>query len=451
MKRLGIVKETKNKLERRVPLNPSAVKELIEKGFEVIIQPSEIRIYKNEEFEEAGAKISEDLSKCDLIIGVKEIPVEDVIPGKPHLFFSHVIKGQNYNMPLLQKILDEKVTLLDYEKITDEKDRRLIFFGKFAGNAGMVDTLWGLGQRLKLQYGIDTPFLKVKRTYEYTSVQDAIEQIKIIGKEIEQKGLPDEISPLNIFLLGYGHVALGSKEMLKALQVESIDPDDLEFHQNNYKNNKVYLSVFKEKHLVQRKHGSKFNLQHFFEHCSEYNSKFEKYLPFCSVYMNAIYWNTDCPVYLKKSELAKIQGKNQKLIIIGDISCDINGSVQATVKYTTPNNPVFIFNAKTDKITDGLIGEGFADMAVDNLPCEFSKEASDYFSNALMPFMKKMLLNDYSKNIEESNLPEEIKKACIAQQGKLQPEYEYLGEYLATKAPRYSHSSLRGRQRHKKK
>jgi alpha-aminoadipic semialdehyde synthase len=146
--------------------------------------------------------------------------------------------------------------------------------------------------------------------------------------------------------------------------------------------------------------------------------------------MNAIYWNTDCPVYLKRSELAKIQGKNQKLIIIGDISCDICGSVQATLKYTTPDNPVFIFNAKTGKVTDGFIGEGFADMAVDNLPCEFSREASDYFSNALMPFMDKMLLNDYSKPVAESNLPEEIKKACIVHQGKLQPVYEYLEDFL---------------------
>ncbi len=430
MKTLGIVKETKNKWERRVPLNPKAVEKLIQAGFEVIVQPSEIRIYKNEEFEETGAKISEDLSRCDFIIGVKEILLNALIPGKPHLFFSHTIKGQDYNMPLLQKILDDKITLLDYEKILDSKNRRLVFFGKFAGNAGMVDTLYGLGQRLKQHHGLDTPFLKIKQSYQYESVQDAIEHLKIIGKEIEENGLPKEITPLNIFLLGYGHVAVGCKEILRAFPAIEIDPDELQIHQNNYQDNKIYFSVFKEKHLVERKDESQFNLQHFFENCSEYNSRFEKYLPFCSVYMNAIYWNTDCPVYLKRSELAKIQGKNQKLIIIGDISCDICGSVQATVKYTTPDNPVFIFNAKTKEVTDGFIGEGFADMAVDNLPCEFSREASDYFSNALMPFMDKMLLNDYSKPAKESDLPEEIKKACIVHQGKLQPEYEYLEEFL---------------------
>lgn len=430
MKTLGIAKETKNNWERRVPLNPSAVKELIQKGFKVIVQPSDVRIYKNKEYKTVGAKLSEDLSQCDFIIGVKEVPIDDIFPEKPYLFFSHVIKGQGYNMPLLKKILNEKVTLLDYEKIIDSKNRRLVFFGKFAGNAGMVDTLYGLGQRLKQHHGLDTPFLKIKQSYQYESVQDAIEHLKVIGKEIKENGLPKEITPLNIFLLGYGHVASGCKEILRTFSAIEINPENLEIHQKNYENNKVYFSVFKEKHLVERKDGSKFDLQHFFEHCLEYNSKFEKYLPFCSVYMNAIYWNTDCPVYLKKSELEKIQNENQKLIIIGDISCDINGSVQATLKYTTPDNPVFIFNAKTGEVTDGFIGEGFADMAVDNLPCEFAKEASDYFSDALMPFMEKMLLNDYNKHVAEFDLPEEIKKACIAHHGNLQSEYEYLEDFL---------------------
>ncbi len=433
---LGIIKETKNKWERRVPLNPQAVQKLIQKGFEVIVQPSEIRIYKDEEYSSVGAKLSSDLSKCDFIIGVKEIPIDDLIPEKPHLFFSHTIKGQDYNMPLLQKILDEKVTLFDYEKIEDEKNRRLVFFGKFAGNAGMVDTLQGLGQRLKQQYDLETPFLKVKHSYEYKSVQDAIDHLKIIGKEIEENGLPEEITPLNIFLLGYGHVSFGCKEILSALPVVKIDSDKLAEHSQNYDDNKIYLSIFKEEHLVERKDGAKFELSDYFKNNAKYQSRMEQYLPHCSVYMNAIYWTPECPVFLPKSYLKEIQDKNPKLIIIGDITCDIEGSVQATIKCTTPDNPVFIFNAKTNKITDGLIGEGFADMAVDNLPCEFSREASDYFSDALMPFMQKMLMNNYTKNIGNSDLPEEIKKACIAHQGKLQPKYEYLGEYLAAKNAR---------------
>lgn len=430
MKTLGIVKETKNKWECRVPLNPQAVKELIQKGFEVIAQPSEIRVYKNKEYIYAGAKLSDDLSKCDFIIGVKEIPITCLIPGKPHLFFSHTIKGQDYNMPLLQKILDDKITLLDYEKIEDDKNRRLVFFGKFAGYAGMVDTLHGLGQRLKQQYKIETPFLKIKLSHQYKSVQDAINQISLVGKEIEKNGLPAEITPFNIFLLGYGHVFQGCQRILTALPIVEISPDQLKDQADNYLNNKIYLSIFHEEHLVERKDGGKFELTDYFRNNSAYKSRLEQYLPYCSVYMNAIYWTPECPVFLPNSYLKNIQDKNPKLIIVGDITCDIEGSVQATIKDTSSDNPVFIYNAKTGKGIDGYSGEGFAVMAVDNLPCEFPKEASDCFSEALMPFMEQMLLNDYSKFIKESNLPKEIKKACITHQGKLENDYKYLEEFL---------------------
>ncbi len=430
MKTIGIVRETKNKWERRVPLNPMAVQDLINKGFGVTIQPSENRIYQDAEYLSAGAQLSSDLSSCDFIIGVKEIPMDDLLPGKPHLFFSHTIKGQDYNMLLLQKILDEKITLLDYEKIEDEKNRRLVFFGKFAGYAGMVDTLHGLGQRLKQQFNIETPFLKIKHAYQYESVKDAIEQISVIGKEIEKNGLPAEITPLNIFLLGYGHVAQGCQEILTALPIAELSPDQLEENSQNYINNKIYLSVFKEKHLVERKDGREFDLLDYFQNNEKYRSRLEQYLQYSSVYMNAIYWTPQCPVFLPNSYLNKIQNKDPKLIIIGDITCDIEGSVQATVKPTWPDNPVFIYNTETGKETDGYKGEGFAVMAVDNLPCEFPKEASDTFSNSLMPFMEQMLNNDYTRPIGDSSLPNEIRSACIAHQGKLEDDFKYLEEFI---------------------
>ncbi len=430
MKTLGIRKETKNKWERRVPLNPDAVKKLVEDGYKVIVQPSEIRIYTDDEYEKVGAELNSDLSSADLILSVKEVHIPDVIPQIPHLFFSHTIKGQSYNMPMLKYFLDTKTTLLDYERIIDDKGRRLVFFGKFAGNAGAVDTLYGLGQRLKQQYNIDTPFLEIKQAYNYKSLADALEHLKEVGKKIEKEGLPDEITPLTIFILGYGHVSKGVQEVLNTLPVEYVDPDDLEKLQTNYKNNKIYVSVFMEKHLVERKDGSPFDLQDYFKHCENYKSKLGKYLPYCSVYMNAIYWEPKCPVFLSREEMIKLQGENQKLIIIGDITCDIDGSVQATVKATEPDNPIFIYNAKTGEITDGFKGEGFADCAVDNLPCEFSKEASDNFSNALMPFMEDMLNADFSKEIPESGLPKPIQRSCIAHKGKLQPDYEYLYDYL---------------------
>lgn len=429
MKCLGIIKETKNKWERRVPLNPQAVKELVQKGYRVKVQPSALRIYTDSEYLKAGAQLDLNLSDCDLIMGVKEIPVKSVISGKPHLFFSHTIKGQDYNMPLLQHFLDTKSTLLDYEKIENSDGKRLVFFGKFAGNAGMVDALWAAGQRYWLEYGIKTPLLKVKQSYEYPSLQECLQELKEVGREIERDGFPTEIAPFNVFLLGYGHVAQGCKEILSVFPIEEIEPDSL-FEQKETDPHKIYLAVFKEKHLVERKDTGEFELSDYFEHGSEYKSRLEKYLEFCTMYMNAIYWAPGYPVFLKNSELKKMNDESPKMIMVGDITCDIEGSIEATRKVTMPDNPVFIYNPDSDDISDGFTGKGFAICAIDNLPCEFSKEASDFFSNALMPFVEDMLNTDYSKTLAEGGLPPQMQGACLVRQGKLQDSYKYLIEYL---------------------
>lgn len=433
MKVLGIIKETKNKWERRVPLNPAAIAELVKKGYKVKVQPSDTRIYKNAEFESAGADLNEDLSDCDLIMGVKEIPLPSIIKGKPHLFFSHTIKGQDYNMPLLQYFLDTESTLLDYEKIVDANGRRLVFFGKFAGNAGMVDSLWAAGQRYLKEYGIETPFLKVKQSYEYDSLEECIEELKKIGKEIKEKGLPKEICPFNIFILGYGNVSIGCQEILSALPVEEIAPDDFAGLKKDVRTDRMYMAVFKEKHLVERRDDSSFDLADYFKNGSEYKSKMEKFLPYCSMYMNGIYWAPGYPVFLKNSELAKLDEEKPKMVMIGDITCDIEGSIEATRKATMPDDPVFIYDPKTDEITDGFNGSGFAICAIDNLPCEFPREASDFFSSRLMPFVPALLDNDYSKELSCSGFPQEMKSACITHNGKLQPEYKYLEKFLQDK------------------
>lgn len=430
MKTLGIIKETKNKWERRVPLNPSAVRKLISKGFKIKVQSSPIRIYKDEEYQTAGAEIVKELTDCDMIIGVKEIPLDKIQAGIPHLFFSHTIKGQNNNMPLLQEFLNTKTTLMDYEPIADDKGRRLVFFGKFAGNAGMIDSLWGVGQRIKEEYDLETPFLKIKHSYQYDSLEQAIKEIKKVGDEIAEKGLPKEILPFNIFILGYGHVSIGMQEILKVLPIEIVEPDQFENLPNKHDNNKIYVGIFKEEDLVERKDGNAFDLQDYFINHTLYKSKLEKYLRYCTVYMNGIYWDPDCPVFLPREAMKKLQGKNQKMLMIGDVTCDINGSVEATVKSTWPDNPIFVYNAETAEITDGIKGVGFPNCTVDNLPCEFSRESSDFFSNSLMPFMERILNNDFSVSIDESDLPDEIKKAVIAHQGKLEENYRYLKKYL---------------------
>ncbi|MCK4426995.1 MAG: hypothetical protein KAW16_00775, partial [candidate division Zixibacteria bacterium] len=182
---IGIRREDKNKWERRVPLTPEHVKELRENhSVEVWLQPSPIRIFSDEEYLKVGAKIAEDLSPCPVVLGVKEIPLHFFLPNKTYVFFSHVIKGQTYNMPMLKRMLELRCQLIDYEKVTDEKGRRLIFFGKHAGLAGMIDTLWALGQRLSWEK-IPNPFERIKNAYKYKSLAEAKEEISEVGKKIK--------------------------------------------------------------------------------------------------------------------------------------------------------------------------------------------------------------------------------------------------------------------------
>ncbi len=426
MKILGIKREIKNKWEARVPINPQSVKCLVDEGYKVIVQPSDIRVYPDVDYKQAGAQISMDLSNANLILGVKEIKATELIAGVPHLFFSHTIKGQDYNMPLLKKILNDEITLFDYEKIVDEHDKRLVFFGRFAGNGGMVETLYAMGQRYFQEFGITTPLSQVKRAYEYTDIPDAVKQLKVIGEQIKNQGIPHELAPLVIFLTGYGNVAKGCLDILTALPIEHIQPADLASIADNPRRDCIYLVQFKENQMSKRTDGTAFDLHDYFTNGQAYESKMTDYFQYCSAYVNAIYWTEDYPVFLGDAELAKMP----KTAVVGDITCDINGSVTATTMSTPIDEPVFIYNPQTQTQVNGFVGKGIADMAIDNLPCEFAKEASDSFSRTLMPFIRDMLNNDYTKPISESTLPAAMSKSVIAHHGKLEKDFEYLYEYL---------------------
>src|SRR5215471_9608452 len=204
--KIGLRREDKNEWERRVPLTPSHVKSLIEKGLRVFVQPSSIRIFKNDEYLEAGATIQEDLTNCDVVFAVKEIPADFFRHGGTYMFFSHTFKGQPYNMPMLRKVLDLGATLIDYEKVTDEQNRRLIFFGNYAGTAGMFETLYTLGKRLAWE-GMPNPLASLTRPLEYSGLEEAKAALRSVGEQIGREGLPAAISPLLIGFSGYGNAS----------------------------------------------------------------------------------------------------------------------------------------------------------------------------------------------------------------------------------------------------
>jgi alpha-aminoadipic semialdehyde synthase len=432
---IGIRREDKNKWERRVPLIPEHVRELIrDHSIEVWLQPSPIRIFSDEEYSQVGAKIQEDISPCPVVFGVKEMPLGFFQPRNTYVFFSHIIKGQDYNMPMLKRILELKCQLIDYEKVVDEKGRRLIFFGKHAGIAGMIDTLWALGQRLSWEK-IPNPFKQIKIAHQYESLEKAKEEISEVGKKIKSDGLDKSLLPFICGISGYGNVSHGVQEILDLLPIKEISPNEIFplVEGAEYSKNHIYKVVFKEEHTVEPIFSvDRFELQDYYDHPEKYRSKFETYIPHLSLFVNCIYWDKRYPKLVTKKYLKQLYAGTPKLRlrVIGDISCDIEGSVECNLKWTEPDKPIYVYDPFEDKAIDGHEGNGPVVLAVDNLPCEISKEASIYFSQVLKPFIPEIVKADFLVDFDHCNLPPPIKNAVIVYHGELTPNYRYLKNHL---------------------
>jgi alpha-aminoadipic semialdehyde synthase len=378
----------------------------------------------------------EDLSSCGTIFAVKEVPARLLQKGKTYVFFSHTIKGQANNMPLLRAIMAAGCQLIDYEKMTDEKGRRLVFFGKYAGLAGMTDTLWALGQRLKWEK-IPNPFSELKRALDYPNFPDAEKALDSVGKKIASGGLPEAVTPLVIGFTGYGHVSQGAQMVLKRLPVEEIKPEDLaslfRAAHGAKARDRIFKVVFREEHLVEPiTHGQNFELQDYYQHPEKYRSRFEQYIPQLTALVNCIYWEAKYPRLVTKSYLKKLYGgaPQPRLRVIGDITCDTEGSVECNIKSMDPGNPVFVYDPLKGTAEDGYRGAGPVVLAVDNLPAELPIESSREFSEALLPFVPEISKADMSVKFEDCRLPEPVKKAVIVYQGKLTPGYRYLEKFL---------------------
>ena len=429
---IGIRREDKNKWERRVPLVPADLKLLKEKyGINTIIQPSDIRSYQSAEFLESGARVSEDLANADVVFAIKEIPKEIFAKGKTYVFFSHTLKGQPYNMPMLKRLMDLECNLIDYEKIVNKKGQRLVFFGNFAGYAGMIDSLSLVGEKLKLQ-GFNTPLSKIKRPFEYKSLSEAKESIKQVGEEINEKGFPHKLAPLIFGFSGYGNVSKGAQEILDILPHKVITPEILPTLHNSLTldNRNIYKVVFREEHLFKRNEGV-FDLQDYYSNPGNYISKFETYIPYLTVLMNCIFWTDKYPRIVTKKYLRDAAlRENLKLRFIGDISCDINGAIEISHKITTPDHPVFTYDPVMETYDDRLLDEGITVMTIDNLPCELPNESSAAFSSLLHPYVYDICKANFSKPYEELEIPPEVKSGLILHNGKFTEPFQYMKKYL---------------------
>jgi alpha-aminoadipic semialdehyde synthase len=433
---IGIRHEDKYEHERRAPLTPKHVARLVkQKKLDFIVQSSPKRVFTDEEYLEAGAQVSGDLTECSVIIGVKEIPEEHFEEGKTYVFFSHVIKGQAHNMPMLRRMMELNCNLIDYEKIVDEQGKRLIFFGRYAGMAGMINSFWSLGQRLKY-FGFNTELLKIKQAHNYKSLKDAKDAVSHVGELIAENGIDPSFRPFVIAFTGYGNVSLGAQEICGLLPVKEISPEKLlDLHKRKHvPNNVIYKVVFREEDLYENIHGHPFDLYDYMHNPQDFRSKFEQYIPHLSMLVNCIYWDKRYPKLLTRDYLEKLYSKGTpRMTVIGDISCDVEGSVECTLHPTVISDPVFVYDPFKREAVPGFKGEGMLVMAVDILPAELPGDSSDGFADVLVNFIKPIADADFDESFEDLDLPRAIKKGLILHKGELTPEYKYLEEFVNRK------------------
>jgi alpha-aminoadipic semialdehyde synthase len=423
---IGIRHEDKSKWETRVPLAPEDVRRLIDgHRLRFHVQTSPTRVFPDEEYRAAGAAVTDHLRDCPIILGVKEIPVDWFEPEKTYVFFSHVIKRQPRNMPMLRRMVELGCTLIDYECIVDERGRRLVFFGRYAGLAGMIDTLWALGQRLRHE-GIDNPFAEVRQTYQYDNLEQAKRGIAKVGERIRQDGLPAEIQPLICGFAGYGNVSLGAQEVYDLLPVQEISPDDAAKVQAAPR--ECYKVVYHEKHLVERVADAGFELQEYYDHPELYHTKFFPQVHTLTLLVNCIYWDPRYPRLVTCDQLRDLfSGRERpRLRVIGDITCDIEGSIECNLRPTEPDDPVYVYEPHNSQVRSGVAGDGPVILAIDHLPCELPADASKYFGQSLAPLIPGLARADFKGSLEQSGLDPELQRATILYKGELTQPYRYL-------------------------
>ena len=435
--RVGLRREDMYQWERRTPLIPTHVQELAQQArIEFIVQSSDMRAYSDDEYRDVGLPVASDLIDCPVIIALKEIPSDVLEKDKAYVFFSHVIKGQPGNMPMLQRALDLGCTIIDYEKIVNDEGRRLIAFGNYAGLAGMIDTLWSLGARLAWE-GIANPFETITQASQYADLEAAKAAITTVGEMIRTQGLPQQLVPLTLGIAGYGNVSKGAQEILDLLPITEIAPADLLAGRlpDNAKHT-ILKIVFQEKDTVLPLVSDKpFELQEFYDHPERYRAAFERYLPHLTVLVNCIYWEPKYPRLITVEASRKLYADGQpKLRVIGDISCDVEGGIEITVKATEPDDPIYVYDPKTGSIRSGVEGQGPVMMAVDILPSELPRESSAYFSNILKEFVPAITAADYTVDFDVLDLPATLKRAVICHRGALAPNYKYIEKHLKAAA-----------------
>ncbi len=394
--KLGILREEKLPADKRVPLTPAqcvAIKHHFP-AIDISIQPSADRCFADELYQKVGVTIKEDISGCDFLMGIKEVPPEKLIPHKKYFFFSHTIKKQAHNKALMHGLIQKEITLIDYETLRWKNGDRVLGFGRFAGIVGAYNGLITWGKKFKT-FDMKPAYL----CQDYEELKRELKKLKLTA--------------IKIILTGNGRVSLGALELLNLAGIQQVTPADIL--------TKIYAEpVFAElltENLYERIDGKPYDRSDFHHDPTRYRCVFRYYLPYCDLLMNGIYWDVHMDRLFAANETRLPTFKTK---VIADISCDINGSIPITLKDTKSSDPVFGFSPTTMDICEPYLPDSIDIMAVSNLPTELPKDASEGFGQMLIDYVIPELIKPHSAILDA---------ATICKDGKLTSDYEYLADY----------------------
>lgn len=396
--KFGIIKERKNPPDRRVVFTPDELLQF-KKQFpqaEIVVEHSDIRIFKDEEYATLGFEVSNDLSDCDVLFGVKEVPKEELIPNKKYFFFSHTIKKQSYNRGLLQTILEKNIDLYDHETIVDANNKRLIGFGRYAGNVGAYNGI--------RTFGIKYDLFHLPKAETLTGKTVLVEKLKRLI-----------LPPIKVVVTGTGKAGMGTKEVLDGMKMKEVSPQD--FLTKKY-DCPVYTQI-EVNDYYKRLDGDKFEKSDFYKNPTDYTSDFEKFSQVADIFMAAHFYGNNAP-YILTNDMLK-SAKN-KIKVVADISCDVNGPVACTIKASTIADPIFGYLPSESKEVDVFHPGSIAVMSIDNLPCELPKDASEGFGEMFMKHVIPAFFNDDQDGI--------LHRALITHNGQLTERFSYLQEFV---------------------
>jgi len=428
---VGILKERKP-FEKRAPIVPKDVKWLVKHGIDVEIESDDKRVFKDCEYKANGAKVVERFEKANLLVGIKEPTLESIYTKKIYMVFSHTMKGQSQNASLLKRFLENKITLVDYEDIRDQFGKRLVYFGRFAGICGAVDSLYYLGKKLEYN-GIKTPFLKLKPAREYISFRKLREAVREVNDTIERRGFDRRLSPFIIGITGHGNASAGVQEILDLLNPIEVHPKDMLWFIKHRKGarNRMYKIVFLREEKFRPKDRREFYFEEYLKRPEHFESNLDKYLQFINLLIHTSYWDKRFPRLVTKDMMNNLARRNIfRLEFIGDISCDINGSIELTYKSTTPQDPVFTYHPTKRIFTDGYQFSGVTVLAVDNLPTELPRDSSTEFSSLIREYVYQIAAHGAKDITNHAALPQDVRGAVITQNGRLTKKYKYLKDYV---------------------